>query len=102
MTTGQSNEEQNNTKEKDAGLLREFFSRPNIHPLLLTLALHFLQNWSGVNVIVFNTVDVFKTVGSSIDKYICTAIVGGVQVVATGSRKSMTIQIIYQTSYQYQ
>ena len=74
------------SKEKDAGLLQEFFSRPNLHPLFLSFVLHFLQNWSGVNVIVFKTVNVFETVGSSIDKYVCTAIVGGVQLVATGSK----------------
>ena len=85
MTSGQSKGEHSN-KEKDDGLLKEFFSRPNLHPLLLSFVLHFLQNWSGVNVIVFKTVNVFETVGSSIDKYVCTAIVGGVQLVATGSR----------------
>ena len=78
-------EVQNRTKLEDVGLLKEFFSSPNLHPLLLTFGLHFLQNWSGVNVIVFKTVHVFETVGSSIDKYVCTAIVGGVQLVSTGS-----------------
>eukprot|EP00092_Neocalanus_flemingeri_P046464 GFUD01052267.1.p1 GENE.GFUD01052267.1~~GFUD01052267.1.p1 ORF type:complete len:481 (-),score=118.98 GFUD01052267.1:59-1501(-) len=72
------------TTHEDVGLIREFFSCPNLHPLLLTFVLHFLQNWSGVNVIVFKTVHVFETVGSSIDKYVCTAIVGGVQLVSTG------------------
>ena len=85
MTSGENQLEQN-SKEKDVGLLKVFFSRPNLHPLLLSLVLHFLQNWSGVNVIVFKTVNVFETVGSSIDKYVCTAIVGGVQLVATGSK----------------
>ena len=65
-------------------MLSEFFSCSNLHPLLLTLVLHFLQAWSGVNVIIFKTVDVFDTVGSSIDKYVCTAIVGGVQLISTG------------------
>ena len=85
MTSCQSKME-HGSKEKDVGLLKVFFSRPNLHPLLLSFVLHFLQNWSGVNVIVFKTVNVFETVGSSIDKYACTAIVGGVQLVATGSK----------------
>ena len=92
MTSEQPEEEQKETKPEDTGLLREFFSRPNLHPLLLTLVLHFLQNWSGVNVIVFKTVNVFETVGSSIDKYACTAIVGGVQLVSTGSEKTIQFQ----------
>ena len=66
MTSGQ-NKLEHCGKEKDVGLLN-------------------LRNWSGVNVIVFKTVNVFETVGSSIDKYACTAIVGGVQLVATGSK----------------
>ena len=68
----------------DVGLIREFLSYHNLCPLFLTFVLHFLQNWSGVNVIVFKTVHVFETVGSSIDKYVCTVIVGGVQLVSTG------------------
>ena len=88
MTSGQNKVEQSKTEHAETSLFREFFSRPNLHPLLLSLVLHFLQNWSGVNVIVFKTVNVFETVGSSIDKYVCTAIVGGVQFVATGSKRS--------------
>ena len=84
MTAGQ-NKVENDKKENEPGMMQEFFSRSNLHPLFLSLVLHFLQNWAGVNVIVFKTVNVFETVGSSIDKYVCTAIVGGVQFVATGS-----------------
>ena len=98
MTAGQ-NKTKTADKENDEGLLKEFFSRPNLHPLLLSFVLHFLQNWSGVNVIVFKTVDVFETVGSSIDKYVCTAIVGGVQLVATGSKKTSAIYIYLLTLY---
>jgi len=91
MKAGQ-NKVEHTEKENDPGLLKEFFSRPNLHPLLLTLVLHFLQNWAGVNVIVFKTVSVFESVGSSIDKYVCTAIVGGVQLVATGISISLVDQ----------
>ena len=65
-------------------VVREFFRDDNLHPLFLTLVLHFLQNWSGVNVIVFKTVNVFETVGSNIDKYVCTLIVGVVQLLSAG------------------
>ena len=67
MTAGQ-NKVENNKKENEPGMMQEFFSRSNLHPLFLSLVLHFLQNWAGVNVIVFKTVNVFETVGSSIDK----------------------------------
>ena len=91
MTSGQSIGMKTSTSSEDNGLLREFFSRPNLHPLLLTFVLHFVQNWSGVNVIVFKTVNVFETVGSSIDKYVCTAIVGGVQLISTGCKETKKI-----------
>merc|ERR1719431_2233404 len=82
LTTEKDNT--SNTETKNNFLTKTFFSYPNICPLLLTLVLHFLQNWSGVNVIVFKTVHVFDTFGSSIDKYTCTAIVGIVQLLSTG------------------
>ena len=81
-----SGESASENRSEEVGLIREFFSRPNLHPLIITFVLHFVQNWSGVNVIVFKTVHVFETVGSSIDKYVCTVIVGGVQLVSTGSK----------------
>ena len=86
--------EANENKNEDVGLLKEFFSCPNLHPLLLTFVLHFIQSWSGVNVIIFKTVHVFETVGSSIDKYVCTAIVGGVQLVSTGSKLELFLYLI--------
>ena len=76
---------------ENKGLVREFFCYSNLCPLLLTCVLHFLQNWSGVNVIVFKTVHVFETVGSSIDKYVCTGIVGAVKLLATGGIRTMLI-----------
>ena len=82
-------ERANENKTEEVGLIREFFSRPNLHPLIITCVLHFVQNWSGVNVIVFKTVHVFETVGSSIDKYVSTVIVGGVQLVSTGSKNGI-------------
>ena len=65
--------------------MKELFSYQNLCPLCLSLALQIFQNWSGVNVIVFKTVHVFEIVGSSIDKYLCTMVVGCVQLLSTGS-----------------
>ena len=83
---GRGFEESMNTQSVESGLLRDFFRSNNLCPLFLTFVLHFLQNWSGVIVIVFKTVNVFETVGSSIDKYVCTVIVGGVQLLSTAGR----------------
>ena len=65
--------------------IKYFFSYQNLCPLCLSLALQILQNWSGVNVIVFKTVHVFEIVGSSIDKFLCTMVIGCVQLLSTGS-----------------
>lgn len=59
-------------------MIRKFFSLSTLQPLGLTMVLHLAQNWCGVNVIVF------KTVESSVDPYTCTFIVGVVQLLATG------------------
>merc|ERR1711892_29009 len=86
---GKEKEDKSQPNMENKGLMREFFCYSNLCPLLLTCVLHFLQNWSGVNVIVFKTVHVFEIVGSSIDKYVCTGIVGGVQPLATGVSVSL-------------
>jgi len=54
-----------------------------VRPLLITCFLHFVQNWCGVNVIVFKTVSVFESLGTSLDSGTCTLAVGGTQLVAT-------------------
>ena len=92
-------------KDKDAGhflkYLKEFFSYHNLCPLLISMMLHFVQNWSGINVIVFKTVHVFEIVGSSIDKYICTVIVGGVQLLSTGSIKVLFVFLFFQPNFSF-
>ena len=92
---GKDTEDKIQPNIENKGLMREFFCYSNLCPLLLTCVLHFLQNWSGVNVIVFKTVHVFEIVGSSIDKYVCTCIVGGVQLLATGGIQTMVSIILF-------
>ena len=82
----QEKEDISEDKSGQKSSLLEFFQISNLHPLVLTCCIHFLQAWSGVNVIIFKTVSVFEVVGSSIDKYVCTAVVGGVQLFATGCK----------------
>ena len=79
-----SRRKQGNDKPDKTGKMGEFFVWKNLHPLLLSLTLMFLQNWCGVNVLVFKTVDVFSATGSSIDNYLATSIVGFVQLLSTG------------------
>ena len=64
----------------------ELCARSTLQPLLITLVLQAIQNWCGVNVIVFKTVHVFQTFQTSVDNYLATAVVGGVQLLATFSK----------------
>ena len=65
----------------------ELCRKSSLAPLLITLVLQAVQNWCGVNVIVFKTVHVFQTFQTSVDSYLATAVVGGVQLLATFSKK---------------
>ena len=73
--------------------LGELFSRSTLQPLTITLILQAVQNFCGVNVIVFKTVHVFQTFQTSIDNYLATAVVGGVQLLATFSKTSRDLDI---------
>lgn len=49
----------------------------------IALSLMFFQQTSGYSAVLFYTVMIFNASGSSLNSYICTIIVGGVNVVAT-------------------
>ncbi|XP_072022520.1 solute carrier family 2, facilitated glucose transporter member 8-like [Amphiura filiformis] len=60
------------------------FTKPSLYkPLMISVVLMFFQQWSGINAVMFYTVDIFKTAAPTIDAHISTVIVGVVQVVAT-------------------
>lgn len=61
----------------------EFFSGPIFKPLGISLGLMMFQQTSGVNVIIFHTVYIFQTAGSTIDERYATMIVGAVQLIFT-------------------
>ncbi|XP_043642871.1 facilitated trehalose transporter Tret1-2 homolog [Drosophila teissieri] len=61
----------------------EMLKRNNLKPLSISLGLMFFQQFSGINAVIFYTVQIFKDAGSTIDSNICTIIVGAVNFVAT-------------------
>ena len=67
----------------DTPSVRDFFRAPVIKPLLISLGLMLFQDFSGVNAVVFYTVNIFHAAGSTIDGYYATIIVGAVQFVFT-------------------
>lgn len=69
-------ESENSSKGKNICM-----SRAVLMPLGIGLALLAIQQLSGIDAIIFFTVEIFKTAGSSIDSHLATIIVGIVQVV---------------------
>jgi len=52
-------------------------------PVAVSLSLMILQQFSGINVVIFNTVLIFKSAGVNLDPAVATILVGVVQFVAT-------------------
>nr|XP_012151512.1 PREDICTED: facilitated trehalose transporter Tret1-like isoform X1 [Megachile rotundata] len=65
------------------GAFMELFKRNHLKPLLISLGLMFFQQLSGINAVIFYTVQIFKDAGSSIDENLSTIIVGIVNFIST-------------------
>ncbi|XP_029672765.1 facilitated trehalose transporter Tret1-like isoform X2 [Formica exsecta] len=52
-------------------------------PLLISLGLMFFQQMSGINAVIFYTVQIFQDAGSTIDENVSTIIIGLVNFIAT-------------------
>ncbi|EDW61315.2 uncharacterized protein Dvir_GJ20366, isoform B [Drosophila virilis] len=61
----------------------ELLKRSNLKPLSISLGLMFFQQLSGINAVIFYTVQIFQDAGSTIDGNVCTIIVGVVNFAAT-------------------
>lgn len=54
-------------------------------PLAIGLALLSIQQLSGIDAVIFFTVEIFRSAGSSLDGHLATIIVGAVQVLSNFS-----------------
>lgn len=61
----------------------DLMKKSNLKPLMISLGLMFFQQLSGINAVIFYTVQIFKDAGSTIDENLCTIIVGVVNFIAT-------------------
>ncbi|RXG57247.1 Facilitated trehalose transporter Tret1, partial [Armadillidium vulgare] len=62
--------------KSETSSLKDIFKRQYIKPLCLSIGLMLVQQLSGINAVIFYTVDIFKLSGSSIDENLSTIIVG--------------------------
>lgn len=67
----------------DAKLQDLFVVPSNRGALIVSLSLMMFQQFSGINAVIFYTVDIFKSAGSTLNPSICSIIVGVVQVLMT-------------------
>ncbi|CAH0592400.1 unnamed protein product [Chrysodeixis includens] len=63
--------------------MKELFSMTYMRSILICLGLMSFQQLSGINAVIFYTVNIFKMSGSSIDENLATIIVGIVNFVST-------------------
>ncbi|EFX84289.1 hypothetical protein DAPPUDRAFT_47180 [Daphnia pulex] len=80
----QENEEKNKDK-KHKIQPKELLKGSVLKPLGISLGIMFFQQFTGINAVVFYTVSIFKSAGSSIDGRYATIIIGVVQLLATAA-----------------
>lgn len=67
-----------------SGGIRDLFAVPvNRKGFMLSLSLMFFQQFSGINAVIFYTVTIFKSAGSTMDPQVSSIVVGVVQVLMT-------------------
>ncbi|CAH0562563.1 unnamed protein product [Brassicogethes aeneus] len=78
------NELAENQKQSEENFnMKDLFTRNNVKLLFIVLGLMFFQQMSGINAVIFYTTKIFEAAGSSLDKTVCTTIVGVVNFVST-------------------
>jgi len=63
--------------------IQAFKTKPVLHPMILTLSLMFLQQFSGINAVIFNAQKIFEDSKVNNAALVTSLAVGSVQVVAT-------------------
>ncbi|XP_045497513.1 facilitated trehalose transporter Tret1 [Colias croceus] len=68
---------------ENASSVKELFNKKYLKSISISLGLMAFQQLSGINAIIFYTVEIFKMSGSSVDPYLSTIIVGVVNFIST-------------------
>ncbi|XP_046962839.1 facilitated trehalose transporter Tret1-like [Vanessa cardui] len=90
-TVKEDDQEHNEKVEEPKSLFtREvFFSSAVIKPLVVGFALLFFQQFSGIDAVIFFTVEIFQTAGSKLDAMTATIVVGAVQLLSNGASTAL-------------
>lgn len=72
-----------NNSQQQGIKLKDLMTKSVMKPFGISLGIMFFQQATGINAMVFYTVSIFQTAGSSIDSRYATIIVGAVQLVFT-------------------
>ena len=67
----------------ESSSLRDVFSRKYFKAFAIAIVLMTFQQLSGINAVIFYSVSIFKSVGSSLDSNLCSIIVGVVNLLST-------------------
>ena len=70
---------------------KDLLSPTLLKPLGISMGLMFFQQFTGINSMVFYTVSIFKSAGSTINKNYATIIVGFVQLICTAASGSLVM-----------
>ena len=71
-------------------------SNPSVvKPFIISAALMFFQQFSGINAVIFYTVSIFRDAGSSVDRNLATIIVGIVQFLSTLLVTAMVMTVLF-------
>ena len=89
--------EQKNSNKKEKIQFRELLKGSVLKPLGISLAIMFFQQFTGINAMVFYTVNIFKSAGSTLDSHYSTIIIGFVQLIATAC-SGFLVRKLYQLS----
>jgi facilitated trehalose transporter len=83
---------------QNVGLRNRFrmLSNPSVvKPFIISAALMFFQQFSGINAVIFYTVSIFRDAGSTVDRNLATIIVGIVQFLSILLVTAMVIAALY-------
>jgi facilitated trehalose transporter len=64
---------------------RELLKGSVLKPLGISMGIMFFQQFTGINAMIFYTVSIFKSAGTTLDGRYATIIIGFVQLIATAS-----------------